>query len=565
MTCRIPNGFSLRSVLLILASWSALVAAADVRAFGDEVLYNGIVLPKLWPPPQQLSREPLAVPPYLVSPPDVIPIDVGRQLFVDDFLIDKTTLQRRFHHPEYHAANPVLAPDQAWEGTGGRARAGCFSDGVWFDPSDKLFKMWYWASSSAPNPVRYDTCLATSRDGIRWDKPAFDVVPGTNIVLRDEEGVRRNSSTVWLDHFEKDPQRRFKMFRVVQRSNFNRVRVSYSADGVHWKEAGESDDVGDRTTVFHNPFRNVWVYSLRTGTPEVSRCRAYVETPGPWLRGRWMSAHGGRGKVLWVGADRLDPDRADLKLRRDPARPFDLVPSQLYNLDCVAYESVLLGFFSIWRGTPVDRPKINEVCLGYSRDGFHWSRPDRSAFLPVSEKREDWNWGNVQSAGGGCLIVGDLLHFYVGGVSGRHATWHPDPANVGLARLRRDGFASMDANADGGTLTTRPLTFSGKHLFVNVAAAQGEFRVEALDQAGRVVAPFTRENCEAIRVDKTRAAVQWRGATDLSALSGKAARFRFHLRNGQLYAFWVSADAGGASNGYVAAGGPGFTGPRDER
>jgi len=48
-----------------------------------------------------------------------------------------------------------------------------------------------------------------------------------------------------------------------------------------------------------------------------------------------------------------------------------------------------------------DRAKPNEVCVGFSRDGFHWHRPDREAFIPVSENYGDWNWGNVQSAGGG--------------------------------------------------------------------------------------------------------------------------------------------------------------------
>ena len=64
-------------------------------------------------------------------------------------------------------------------------------------------------------------------------------------------------------------------------------------------------------------------------------------------------------------------------------------------------------------------------------------------------------------------------------------------------------------------------------------------------------------------MDKTLAEVNGAGAADMSALAGKPVRFRFHLRNGSLYAFWVSADARGASNGYVAAGGPGFTGPKD--
>lgn len=537
-----------------------------IRGPGNKTLYNGIVLPEVWPPIRtKIDRDPLPEPPYLTKLPEVIPIDVGRQLFVDDFLIEATTLQRQFHRPQYHPANPLLAPDKPWEGKGGRARAGCFSDGVWFDPQDNLFKMWYWAASSSEKPLRFDTCLATSRDGIRWEKPEFDVVPGTNIVLRDAEDRFRNSSTVWLDHFDADPQHRFKMFRVVKRSNFNRIRLSVSADGIHWQDVGETDDVGDRSSVFYNPFRNIWVYSLRTGTLDVGRCRAYVESVDPLPHGRWTeTANYRRGKTLWIGADTLDADRADLNLRREASRPADLVPSQLYNLDCVAYESVLLGLFSIWRGQPVDRPKINEVCVGFSRDGFHWSRPDRRAFCPVSETKEAWNWGNVQSAGGGCLVVGDKLYFYVGGVSGRASSWHPDPSFVGLAILRRDGFASMDAGENIGTLTTRPVSFSGKHLFVNIAAAQGELTAEALDRDGQPIAPFTHDRCEPVRVDQTRVAVRWRDTADLSPISGRPVRFRFQLRQGSLFAFWVSSIANGASQGYVAAGGPGLTGPKDK-
>lgn len=58
-------------------------------------LYNGISLPDEWPPRDidTGSRDPLPVP-YLQAPPAVIPIDVGRQLFVDDFLIRRTDLAR---------------------------------------------------------------------------------------------------------------------------------------------------------------------------------------------------------------------------------------------------------------------------------------------------------------------------------------------------------------------------------------------------------------------------------------------------------------------------------------
>ena len=55
----------------------------------------------------------------------------------------------------------------------------------------------------------------------------------------------------------------------------------------------------------------------------------------------------------------------------------------------------------------------------------------------------------------------------------------------------------------------------------------------------------------------------WKGATDVSAVAGRPVRFRFHLRAGRLYAFWVSPNDSGASLGFVAAGGPGFIGEVD--
>src|SRR5262249_28286004 len=153
----------------------------------------GIRLPSPWPPRlKDLSAEPMRVP-YLTVPPAVIPIDVGRQLFVDDFLIEKTDLRRVFHRPVYHKATPVLRPDRKWEQTGQTPTAMVFSDGVWCDPADGLFKMWYMGGHTR------STCLATSKDGIAWDKPERDVVKGTNIVHAGD----RDSTTVWLDLAEK--------------------------------------------------------------------------------------------------------------------------------------------------------------------------------------------------------------------------------------------------------------------------------------------------------------------------------------------------------------------------
>ena len=172
---------------------------------------------------------------------------------------------------------------------------------------------------------------------------------------------------------------------------------------------------------------------------------------------------------------------------------------------------VMVGFFTVWRGQPADRHKPNNVVLGYSRDGWHWSRPDRRAFCPVSDKQGDWNANNVQSAGGGFLVVGDELYFYVSGRSGRPGGNKAGTLTTGLATLRRDGFASMDADEAGGTLTTRPVRFRGRHLFVNVEDPNGEMRVEILSQAGEVVPRFTVKDCAPVTADKTLHLVRWTG------------------------------------------------------
>jgi hypothetical protein len=120
----------------------------------------------------------------------------------------------------------------------------------------------------------------------------------------------------------------------------------------------------------------------------------------------------------------------------------------------------------------------------------------------------------------------------------------------------------MDAESPG-YLLTRPVTFSGNHLFVNVDTAGGELRVEALDPENRPIAPFTLENSIPFRGNSTARAMHWKDGADLGALQERRVRFRFSLAGGSLYSFWVSASESGVSGGYVAAGGPGFEGPTD--
>ncbi|MEM1297071.1 MAG: glycosyl hydrolase family 32, partial [Verrucomicrobiota bacterium] len=244
---------------------------------------------------------------------------------------------------------------------------------------------------------------------------------------------------------------------------------------------------------------------------------------------------------------------------------------QMYQRDSVAYESLMLSTFSLWYNQfdkSVKIPKINQIFVGFSRDGFHWDRANRDPFIPIEREMGVGNpeFGYLRPAGGGCVIVGEELYFYYEGTSGKTLDGKPsrnETMTINLAKLRRDGFASMEASDEVGVLETRPVTFSGKHLFVNVEASQGELKVGVIDLKGDPIEPFTLANCVPVQLDETKSEVRWAGGKDLGDLKDKPVRFRFHLTNGALYAFWVSTDESGASNGYVASGGPGFDGPRD--
>ena len=74
------------------------------------------------------------------------------------------------------------------------------------------------------------------------------------------------------------------------------------------------------------------------------------------------------------------------------------------------------------------------------------------------------------------LLVGDQLYFYASGRMTRDILVREGVSSTGLGVMRRDGFASMEAQSQEGTLTTRPVQFSGKYLFVNTDAVGGELR-----------------------------------------------------------------------------------------
>ena len=74
---------------------------------------------------------------------------------------------------------------------------------------------------------------------------------------------------------------------------------------------------------------------------------------------------------------------------------------------------------------------------------------------------------------------------------------------VGVAKLRRDGFAPVRPKSGEGMLTTEPLTFLGTTLHLNVESSRGRVEVEVLDQRGEPVEGYSRADCVPISTDST--------------------------------------------------------------
>jgi hypothetical protein len=123
------------AALLAVASLYPLVQADNVaRTDGSVVTATG---------------GPIALPPQEGR---TTPVDVGRQLFVDDYLVSKTTLTRSFHKPDLCEKNPMLKPETAAElDDGFLPVAAPFNDGAWYEPKDNLFKGSAHESDEVPN------------------------------------------------------------------------------------------------------------------------------------------------------------------------------------------------------------------------------------------------------------------------------------------------------------------------------------------------------------------------------------------------------------------------------
>lgn len=230
----------------------------------------------------------------------------------------------------------------------------------------------------------------------------------------------------------------------------------------------------------------------------------------------------------------------------------------IYEADGFPYESMWLNNFSMtiyvppseqWmkeKNQPVNRRYIkrNWLRLAASRDGRHWYYfGDRKPFIPLGPEGS-WKPHYMRALNlvttGGPVVLDDELRFYYfcGNIDGPRA-YHK--YSLGLATLRRDGFASLNADDAEGLVVTRPLVFEGQgNLFVNADVAKdGCLQVSVVTESGEQIEGFRQADCPAIVQDGTKIKVAWKSDKTLAELKDRYVRLAFHLKKAKLYSFWI--------------------------
>ncbi len=446
------------------------------------------------------------------------PIAIGsrRELFVDDFLIaGMTGAELKLHKPV--PRDVALVCDRPWEGNTSAYYA-LFRDG-------DRFRAYYRASHFNEKTKRAThpefTCCAESRDGLTWTKPElglfeFKGSKQNNIVWT---GAGTHNFTPFKDANPACPaDARYKALAggttTVNGKKRGCLNALKSADGIHWTLMAPA-------VITAGAFDS---QNLAFWDAERGEYRAYwrIFTAGHTDERGWKPG-GVRAIRTATSEDFVHwTNQADLKYADSPAE-------HLYTNAVMPYfraPHLLIGFPTRFQ------PKTQQVepVFMTSRDGVLFRRWSEELIPITAPKDRDGNrsnymtWGLLQLPGDDREVSVYATEAYYAGPGSR----------VRRFTFRTDGFVSVHAGGEG-TLTTKPLTFTGNRLTLNVAS-RGCTRVELQDAAGKPLPGFTLDDCLPIADDSIDRVVRWKSGDNLGKLAGRPVRLRFVLKDADLYA-----------------------------
>jgi hypothetical protein len=449
-------------------------------------------------------------------------IDIGsrRELFVDDYLISAMNgAKLKLHKPEPREV--ALVCDRPWEGNTS-AYYTFFSDDVGFCA--------YYRGSHFDEKARRAThpeftCYAQSRDGLTWEKPKLGLF---------EFGGSKQNNIVWTGpgthNFTpfKDgnsacgPDARYKALAggttAVNGKSRECLNALQSPDGVHWKmmspaviTAGAFDS---QNLAFWDAVRGQYRAYWRTFTA------GHTDERG-WKPGGVRAIRTATSKdfIHWT-------NQADLKYVDSPHEHL--------------YTNAVMPYFRaphLFVGFPTRfQPKTEQVepVFMTSRDGVLFRRWSEELIPITAPKDRDGNrsnymaWGLVQLPGQDRELSVYATEAYYAGPGSR----------VRRFTFRTDGFVSVRSRGEG-VLVTKPITFAGSKLSLNIASKSGT-RIQVQDQGGKPLPGFALDDCQPIAGDFIEHVVRWRSAADLSQHAGRPVRLRVVMNNADLYSirFW---------------------------
>ena len=484
------------------------------------------------------------------------PLEIGadKQLFIDDLIIHRTDgLVRTLNQPAKYVGNPIMIPLYPWEG-----RLELYGT-VWRDEEEGRFRMWYqglggmgippmdyggstlgdvpgqestWKDFD-PTTLLMNVAYATSDDGIFWERENLGLVEyqgskDNNIVLLDA-----GFGNVIKDTRDPNPDRLYKSLFWESRdfdpggkpNTGESVSVAFSPDGLRW------------TRYDGNP-----VIAKASDTHALLEWddlhQKYVAYPRPTTREGDASRRVGRS----VSDDFENWSEIEEVLAPDDQ---DAPGMEIYGMPVFKYEGLYLG--QLWAyHTPLEevgnKSKTRNIAtidvqLAVSRDGIAWERAGgRKPFIPNGPPGSI-DAGEIWTALAP-VVMDDELWFYYGtgdqlhGVTGRSGP-------LCLAKLRLDGFMSVDAGDETGTLVTRPFRCEGGTLSINAQARGGSVGLAVLDAAAVQNEGYAMADCAVFDGDSVSHHVTWREKTSLDDLKGRDIRLKFYLRNAKLYSFRV--------------------------
>ena len=458
-----------------------------------------------------------------------------RQLFLDNYLVAEAEgVTRQVHRPTRYEGNPILRPFE-WEPPEKENRA-VVGHVMQFETAPR-FRMWYqsypgWHTLPTGQRIRFAVSYAVSDDGMTWRKPKLN--------LHEIKGSRLPSIVIpyglmhglFHEPDEPDPQKRFKALICVERRD-PVVREGYylhtSPDGIHWKGDLErcivpsllrsyslpQNGVGDTARFWWDPIRRKYMGDVK------------------FLVGH----HRSRGT--------MESDDLIHWSRATPTFAGQRGTTQIYGHRGFAYQGMYVGMRWIH---VVERSKHHStyVELDCSRDGRVWTRVGTDQpFMAFNPNRDTWDAGKMRPVS--MLEVGDELWIYYHGKPTDLEMGNPafpeagTTGNcVGLAKLPRDRFASINGGADGGILRTRPMAFTGRALHVNADVANGgALTVAVLDDRGAPLPGYSDAECRPVQGNGIDLPVSWKTGADLAGLAGSDVRLQFSLRNAKVFSFWL--------------------------